>query len=112
MTTVWTTKTHVMNVQMVLTYIQLIQMTNPASPQATQMCMTTKLPNKQYETHTTKKLHGKTIHTMVLARSFQDHASPSKFSKIHQSGTIQFNFYIGGTDPCSPASLKARNRIV
>ena len=80
--------------------------------QATQTCMMTKLPNKQYETHTTIELHSKTIHTMVLARSFQDHARPSKFGKIHQYGTTQFIFYIGGTDPCSPASLKVRNRIV
>ena len=74
-------------------------------------CMMTKLPIKQYKKHTTIKLHGKTIHTMVLARSSQDHASPSKFGKIHQCGTTQFNFYIGGTDPCSPA-LKVRNRVV
>ena len=74
--------------------------------------MMTKLLIKQYETHTTIKLHGKNIDTMVLARSFQDHASPRKFGKIHQCGTTQFNFYIGGTGPCSPASLKVRNRIV
>ena len=87
-------------------------MTNPASAQATPTHTMTELPIKQYETHTTIKLLGKTIHTMVLARSFQDHASPSKVGKIHQCGTTQFNFYIGGTDPCSPPSLKARNRIV
>ena len=74
--------------------------------------MMTKLPNKQYETHTAIKLHGKTAHTIVLARSFQDHVSPSKFGKIHQRRTTQFNFNIGGTDPYSPASLKVRNRIV
>ena len=51
--------------------------------QVTWTCMMTKLPIKQYETHTTIKLHGKNIHTMVLARSFQDHAIPSKFGKIH-----------------------------
>ena len=33
--------------------------------------MMTKLPNKQYETHTTLKLHGETVPTMVLARSLQ-----------------------------------------
>ena len=87
-------------------------MTNLASVQATQTCTMTKLPNKHNETHTTIKLHGKTIPTMALARSFQDHASPSKFGKTHQCGTTQFNFYTDGTDPCSPASLKARNRIV
>ena len=43
---------------------------------------------------------------------FLDLVSPSKFDKIHQCRTAQFKFYIGGTDPCSPGSLKARNRIV
>ena len=46
---------------------------------------------------------------MVLARS---HASPSKFGKIQQCGTTQVNFYIGGTDPGSPGSIKERNWIV
>ena len=59
--------------------------------------MTTKLPSKQYETHTTLRLHGETIHTMILARSLQDLPSPSKFGKIHPCGTSQFNFYVGGT---------------
>ena len=58
-----------------------------ASLQATQPCMTTKLPIKQYKTHTTIKLHGETIPTMMLARSHQDLSSPSKFGKIHQCGT-------------------------
>ena len=59
--------------------------------------MATKLPMKHYETHTTTKIHGETIPTMILARSLQDLPSPSKFGKIHQCGTSQFNFYIGGT---------------
>ena len=57
MTNAQTTKTHVMNVQMVQTCIQLIQSINPMSLQATSTCMMMKLPNKQYETHTTIKLH-------------------------------------------------------
>ena len=72
----------------------------------------TKLPNKQYVTHTRIQLYGKTVYTMVLTRSFQDHASPSEFGKIHESETAQINFYIGGTDPCSSTSLEAKNRIV
>ena len=82
------------------------------SMQATLTCMRTKLPNKQYNTHTTIKLHCKTVHTIVLAISFQDHASPIKFGKILQSGTSQLNFFVGCTDPCTPASLKVMNRIV
>ena len=111
-TNVQTMETCTMNIQMVRTYAQLNQMTNPVSTQATQIHMMTILPNKQYETHTNIKLHGTTVHTMLLARSFQDHASPSKFGKIHQCGTTQFIFYFGGTDPCSPAPHKVRNRIV
>ena len=34
---------------------------------------------------------------MILARSLQDLPSPGKFGKIHQCGTSQFNFYVGGT---------------
>ena len=34
---------------------------------------------------------------MILARSLQDLPSSSKFGKIHQCGTSQFNFYVGGT---------------
>ena len=56
--------------------------------------MSTNLPIKQYETHTTKKLHGETIPTMILARSLQDLPSPSKFGKIHQCGTSQFNMLV------------------
>ena len=59
--------------------------------------MVTKLPNKNYKTHTTTKIHGETIPTVNLARSLQYQPSPSKFGKIHQSGTSQFKFYIGGT---------------
>ena len=59
--------------------------------------MMSKLPIKQYKTHTPTKIHGETIPTMILARSPQDLPSPSKFGKIHQYGTSQFNFYIGGT---------------
>ena len=66
----------------------------------------TKLPNKQYETHTTIKLHGETVAMTILAGLLIDVASPSKFDKIHQCRTIQFKFYIGGTNPCSPESLK------
>ena len=74
-------------------------MTNPASVQVTQPCMTNKLstPIKQYKTHTTIEIHGETIPTMILARSPQDLYSPSKFGKIHQCGTSQLNFYVGGT---------------
>ena len=71
-----------------------------------------KLPNKQYETHTTIKLHGETIHMTILPGLLLDLASPSKFGKIHQCRTAQFIFYIDGADPCSPGSLKARNRII
>ena len=82
------------------------------STQATQTHMMMKLPNKHYETHTTIKLHGETIPKTILAVLLLDPVSPSKFDKIHQCRTTQFKFYIGGTDPCSPGSLKARNRIV
>ena len=44
-------KTSATNVQKVQTYVQLIQMTNPSTAQATQTCMTIKLPIKQSETH-------------------------------------------------------------
>ena len=81
-------------------------MTNLASVQATQSLMTMKLPMKQYETHTTIKLHGDTILTMILARPFQDLPSQGKFGKIHQCGTSQLSFYVGGTHPCSPTSPK------
>ena len=56
---------------MVQTYVEIIQMTNLASSQATQAHMMTKLPTKQYKTHTTIKLHGETIPTMILERSLQ-----------------------------------------
>ena len=59
--------------------------------------MATKLPIKHFETHTTTKNHGETIPTVILARSLQNHPSISKFDKIHQCGTSQFKFYIGGT---------------
>ena len=57
---------------------------------------------KQYETHTKKKIHGETIPTMTLARPLLDLSSQGKFGKIHQCGTSQFNFYIGGGSPTSP----------
>ena len=103
---------HVMNIQTVQTHIRLIQMINPMSTQATQTHMMMKLPNKQYKTQTTIKLHGETIPMTILAGLLLDLASPSKFDKIHQCRTAQFKFYIGGADPCSPGSLKVRNRIV
>ena len=57
--------------------------------------------------HTQKiKLLGETIPTMILTRSLQDLSSQGKFGKIHQCGTSQFNFYIGGTYPCSPTAPK------
>ena len=59
--------------------------------------MATKLPIKHYKTHTTTNIHGETIPTVTLARSHQDLPSPSKSGKIHQCGTSQFKFYIGGT---------------
>ena len=59
--------------------------------------MATKLPIKHYKSHTTTKIHGETIPTVILARSHQDQPSPSKFGKIHQCGTSQSKFYVGGT---------------
>ena len=44
--------------------------------------MTMKQPNKQYETHTTIKLHGETIPMTILAGVLLDLANPSKYSKI------------------------------
>ena len=72
----------------------------------------TKLPNNQYETHTTTKLHGETVPMTILAGLLLDLASPSKFGKINQCRTAQCVFYIDGTDPCTPASLTVRNTIV
>ena len=71
---------------------QFLHMTNPAIMRVTQPHTMTKLPIKQYQMHTTIKLHGETIPTMIMARSLQDLPSPSKFGKIHQCGTSQFNF--------------------
>ena len=48
----------------------------------------------------------------ILAGLLLGLASPRKFGKIHQYRTAQFIFYIDGTDPCSPGSLKAWNRII
>ena len=76
------------------------------------MHMMMKLPNKHYKTHTTIKLHGETVPMTILAGLLLDPASPSTFDKIHQCRTAQLKFYIGGTDPCSRGSVKARNRIV
>ena len=87
-------------------------MINLTSAQATQTHTIMKLCNKQYETHTTLKLHGEPIPMTILAGLLLYLASPNKFDKNHQCRTAQFKFYIGGTDPCSPGSLKARNRIV
>ena len=69
-------------------------MTNRASSQVTQRCMATKTPIKHYETHTTTKIHGETIPTVILARSHQDQPSPIKFGKIDHCRTSQFKFYI------------------
>ena len=44
-------------------------MTNPSSAQATQTWTMMELPIKQYKTHTTIKLHGETIPTMIMERS-------------------------------------------
>ena len=87
-------------------------MINPMSAQATRTCMMMKLPNKHYKTHTTIRLYGDTVPMTILAGLLLDLVSPSKFDKIHQCRTAQFNFYIDGTDPCSPGSLKARKRII
>ena len=87
-------------------------LTNPMSAQATQTCMMMKLPYKLCETHTAAKLHGETIAMTILAGLVLDLANPGKFEKIHQCRTAQFKFYIGGTDPCSPGSLKSKNRIL
>ena len=86
-------------------------MINLMSMQATLTCMMMKLPNKQYETHTTTKLQGETVTMTILAGLLLDVASPSKLDKIHQCRTTQFKFYIGGTNPCSPESLKVRNKV-
>ena len=59
--------------------------------------MAAELPINHYKTHTTTKIHGETIPTVILARSHQDQPSPSKFGKIHQCGTSQFNCYVHGT---------------
>ena len=59
--------------------------------------MVAKLPIKHYKTHTTAKIYGETIPTVILPRSLQDQPSPSKFGKIHQCGTSQFKFYVGVT---------------
>ena len=61
--------------------------------------MVTKLPIKHYKTHTTTKIHGETITTVILARSHQDQPSygRNKFGKIDQCGTSQFKFYVVGT---------------
>ena len=40
-------------------------MTKLESVQVTQTSMMTKLPIKHYETHTTTKIHGETIPTMI-----------------------------------------------
>ena len=103
---------HATNVQMVQSHVRLIQTINPTSMQATRTCTMIKLPNKQYKTHTTIKLHMETIPLTILAGLLLDLASPSKFGKIHQCRTAQIIFYVDGTDPCSPSSLKVRNKIV
>ena len=59
--------------------------------------MATELPIKHYKTHTITKIHGETIPTIILVRSLQEQPSPSKFGKIHQCGTSQFMYYVGGT---------------
>ena len=59
--------------------------------------MAAKLPIIHYKTHTTTKIHGETIPTVILARILQDQPSPSKFGKIHQCGTSQLNFNLHGT---------------
>ena len=46
-------------------YVWLVQMTKLASTQVTQTRVMTKLPIKHYEMHTTTKIHGETIPTMI-----------------------------------------------
>ena len=46
--------------------------------------MMTKLPNKQYKTHTTINLHGETVAMTILAGLLLDPARSRKFDKIHQ----------------------------
>ena len=70
-------------------------MTKLASMQLTQPHMMSKVPIQQNEPHTTTKIHGETIPTMILARFPQDLSIHSKFCKIHQCGISQFNFYVG-----------------
>ena len=100
-----------MNVQIVQTHVELIQMINQTSMQATRTHTMMKLPNNQYETHN-NKFHGETISMTILKGLLLDLVSPSKFGRIHQCRTTQFIFYIDGTDPCSLGSLRVRNRII
>ena len=59
--------------------------------------MMSELPIKQNITDTITKIHDETIPTMIFARFPQDLSIHSKFGKILQCQTSQFNFYIGGT---------------
>ena len=64
-TNIQVTKTSTANMQVIKSYVQLIQMTKLVSAQVTQTSVMTKLPIKHYETHTTTKIHGETIPTMI-----------------------------------------------
>ena len=57
-------------------------MTNWASKQIPLPSMVTELTIKHYETHTTTRIHGETMPTVILARSLQDQPSPSKLDRM------------------------------
>ena len=84
MTNVQVTETCVTHAHMAQTHIELIQMTDPASVQATQSHTMMKLPIKQSETHTNNKIHGETIPMTILAGLLLDHSSEGKFDWTHQ----------------------------
>ena len=50
--------------------------------------MATKLPTpiKHYKTHTTTKIHGETIPTVILARSHQDQPVPVNLVRLTNVG--------------------------
>ena len=97
---------------MVQTHVWLIPTINLMSMQATQTHMAMKLPNKQYKTHTTIKLHGQKQSWQKIQTRCDQMSGP-------QTGlVIPVDFYIAGTQTSRPASnpavlypRKARNRL-
>ena len=61
------------------------------------------LPIKQYQMHTTLKIHGKNNLTMILPKSWQDLSKifqvPGNLARFTNVGTSEFNSYIGVTHP-------------